>query len=92
MFPGRDDEHRPPLLSKLNCFCSAVGAGGLSSEEAGVELTTLFLFLPVVLQGSLHLEDVGAALQPGRQLELLVQVWLVLQDLWGRRALAQPEL
>lgn len=46
----------------------------------------------MVLQGPLHLEDVGAALQPGWQLELLVQVWLVLQDLWGRRAIPQPEL
>lgn len=51
-----------------------------------------FSSLPVVLQGSLHLEDVGAAVQPGWWLELLVQVRLLLQDLRWRRALPQPEL
>lgn len=51
-----------------------------------------FSSLPVVLQGPLHLEDVGAAVQPGWWLELLVQVRLLLQDLRRRRALPQPEL
>lgn len=50
-----------------------------------------FSFL-VVLQGSLHLEDIRTALQPGWQLEFVVQVWLLLQDVWWWCALTQPEL
>jgi len=95
---GCDEEHLPLKLCKLGavfvcCGCRrALFAGAKRFRRGRCGAHPSFFSLPVVLQGSLHLEDIGAALQPGRQLELLVQVQLVLQDLWGRCALAQPEL
>lgn len=63
-----------------------------SYEEAGVQVTPVSSPVPVVFQGSLHLEDFRTTLQPGRQLEFLVQIWFLLQNLWGWGTLPQQEL
>lgn len=63
-----------------------------SNEEAGVQVTPVSSPVPVVFQGSLHLEDFRTTVQPGWQLEFLVQIWFLLQDLWGWGTLPQQEL